>query len=105
MIEALDVSIQTYVLFTILFLLFIFIPQVHREDNSFIFAIFKFYFGIIPVMFACAGVFGFFVGPICALAGIFKAKLAWVTYLYLHCFCLYLFVRICEIKNWNYQEW
>jgi len=105
MIEALDFSIKTYVLFTILFLLFIFIPQAHREDNSFFFAIFKFYFVIIPVMIACAGVFGFFAGPIFAFAGIFLAEALWVTCLYLYCFCLYLFLRICELRNWNYKQW
>ena len=105
MIETLDGSIKTYVLFTILFLLFVYIPQVFREDNTFFFAIFKFYFVLIPVLLACAGFFGFFMGPIAAVAGIFTAELAWVTYLYLYCFCLYLFVRFCETKNWKYGEW
>jgi len=46
-------------LFIILFLLFVYIPQVFCRDQSFVLAIFKFYFVIIPICFVFAGILDF----------------------------------------------
>ena len=109
MIEALDSSIKIYVLkgtlFIILFLLFIYIPQAFRGNKGFFFAIFKFYFVIIPCSLAFVGFFVFLIGPVSAVAGIFISELIWVTCLYFYCFCLFLFAVFCERKNWKYESW
>ena len=67
------------------------VPQAWREDNSWWFAIIKFWFFILPLMFCLSGIFLFFVGPIFALRGIFihdGSEIVTLIYLWITCLIL-----------------
>lgn len=57
-------------------------PQAWREENSWWFAIIKFWFFLLPLMLSAFGVLAFFAGPIYAIGGIFYMEALPVTILY-----------------------
>lgn len=57
-------------------------PALFKEDNSYLFSIFKFWLFIFPMFFSIIGIFFFFTGPIYAVVGLFDSEYRWLSYLY-----------------------
>lgn len=77
--------VPVYVWTTLIIItMFIGIPQIWKEENSWYIAIIKFWFILLPGMGAITGIFIFFLGPIHAILGLFMMKYVWVTILYIY---------------------
>jgi hypothetical protein len=94
--------ISNMVFYILGIVLFIAIPQAWKEDNSWWFAIIKFYLVIFPFMLGAFGVIGFGGGPIFAIAGIFDSNYMGFTLFYAYFIIMGLIVMYLTDRYKNF---
>lgn len=80
---------------------FIGVPMAFKENNSWWFAIIRFWVFTLPLFFALMGIMIFFVGPVYALLGLAYSEYSLITVGYIYVFIVFISVKFINRRFSN----